>query len=121
MSSLFGQPSNRCSICHDRPVHLLRDSKARAQQCDRTLCAGSSTVWTGTGSLSGDAQLLSGEMRRVVDLGAHVIFCWGERADALVPGGGNWVEIGRDFVWLSKSLQRIFSAAFQEQEDHRKY
>ena len=23
MSSLFGQPSNRCSICHDRPVHLL--------------------------------------------------------------------------------------------------
>jgi hypothetical protein len=69
----------------------------------------------------GDAQLLSGEMRRVVDLGAHVIFCWGERADALVPDGGGWIEIGRDFVWLSKSLQRIFSAAFQEQEEHRKY
>jgi tRNA(Arg) A34 adenosine deaminase TadA len=69
----------------------------------------------------GDVQLLSGEMRRVVDLGAHVIFCWGERADALVPDGGNWAEIGRDFVWLSKSLQRAFSAAFQEQQDHRKY
>ena len=23
MSSLFGRPSNRCSICHDRPVHHL--------------------------------------------------------------------------------------------------
>jgi DNA adenine methylase len=52
----------------------------------------------------GDVQLLSGEMWRVVDLGAHVIFCWGERADALVPDGGNWAEIGRDYVWLSEGL-----------------
>ncbi len=26
------------------------------------------------------------------------------QADALAPGGGNWVEIGRDYVWLSEGL-----------------
>ena len=52
----------------------------------------------------GDVQFLSGEMRRVVDLGAHVIFCWGERAEALVPDGGSWTEIGRDYVWFSEGL-----------------
>ena len=52
----------------------------------------------------GDVQFLTGEMRRVVDLGAHVIFCWGERADALVPDSGSWTEIGRDYVWLSEGI-----------------
>jgi DNA adenine methylase len=51
-----------------------------------------------------DVRFLTQEIRRLVDLGAHVIFCWGERADALVPRGGNWVEIGRDYVWLSEGL-----------------
>ena len=52
----------------------------------------------------GDVEFLAGEMRRVVDLGAHVIFCWGERADALVPDSGSWTEIGRDYVWLSEGI-----------------
>jgi DNA adenine methylase len=52
----------------------------------------------------GDVQFLAGEMRRVVDLGAHVIFCWGERADALVPDSGSWREIGRDYVWFSEGI-----------------
>lgn len=51
-----------------------------------------------------DVRFLAQEMRRLVDLGAHVIFCWGERGDALVPSGGNWAEIGRDYVWLSEGL-----------------
>jgi len=62
----------------------------------------------------GDVRFLTAEMRRLVDLGAHVIFCWGERADALVPDRGSWTEIGRDFVWLSENLPRTFSAALQE-------
>lgn len=58
-----------------------------------------------------DLRFLSTEMRRVVDLGAHVIFCWGGRADALVPDGGCWTEIGRDFVWFSESLTpRMYAA-----------
>jgi DNA adenine methylase len=52
----------------------------------------------------GDVQFLAGEMRRVVDLGAHVIFCWGERTDALVPDSGSWREIGRDYVWFSEGI-----------------
>ena len=52
----------------------------------------------------GDVQFLSGEMRRVVDLGAHVIFCWGERTETLVPDSGSWTEIGRDYVWFSEGL-----------------
>ena len=52
----------------------------------------------------GDVQFLAGEMRRLVDLGAHVIFCWGDRADTLVPDSGRWTEIGRDYVWLSECL-----------------
>ena len=52
----------------------------------------------------GDVQFLTGEMRRVVDLGAHVIFCWGERTDALVLDSGSWTEIGRDYVWLSEGI-----------------
>ena len=52
----------------------------------------------------GDVQFLTGEMRRVVDLGAHVIFCWGERTDALVPDSGSWREIGRDYVWFSEGI-----------------
>ena len=47
---------------------------------------------------------LSAEMRRLVDLGAHVIFCWGERAQAAVPAGGAWIEVGRDYVWVSDGL-----------------
>jgi len=58
-----------------------------------------------------EVRILSSEMRRLVDLGAHVIFCWGERADALVPDGGGWTEIGRDFVWLSESLTPGMNAA----------
>jgi DNA adenine methylase len=52
----------------------------------------------------GDVRSLSAEMRRLVDLGAYVIFCWGEYTDALVPGGGEWRNIGRDYVWLSEGL-----------------
>ena len=52
----------------------------------------------------GDVEFLAGEMRRVVDLGAHVIFCWGERTDALVLDSGSWTEIGRDYVWLSEGI-----------------
>jgi hypothetical protein len=51
-----------------------------------------------------DVRFLAQEIRRLVDLGAHVIFCWGERSDALVPDGGSWLELGRDYVWLSESL-----------------
>jgi len=51
-----------------------------------------------------DVGFLAQEMRRVVDLGAHLIFCWGLRADALVPDGGNWANFGRDYVWLSAGL-----------------
>ncbi len=51
-----------------------------------------------------NVRFLAQEMRRLVDLGAYVIFCWGERADALVPDGGNWADIGRDYVWLSEGL-----------------
>jgi len=47
---------------------------------------------------------LSAEMRRLVDLGANVIFCWGERAQAAVPAGGAWIEVGRDYVWVSDGL-----------------
>jgi len=54
----------------------------------------------------GEIQFLSTEMRRMVDLGAHLIFCWGEQAEALVPACGSWTEIGRDFVWLSAGLAR---------------
>jgi DNA adenine methylase len=51
-----------------------------------------------------DVRFLAKEMQRVVDLGAYVIFCWGERADELVPDGGSWTEIGRDYMWLSQGL-----------------
>lgn len=51
-----------------------------------------------------DVQFLSTEMWRMVELGAHVICCWGERADSLVPNCGSWTEIGRDYVWLSEGL-----------------
>lgn len=51
-----------------------------------------------------DFRDLSTEMWRLVDLGAHVIFCWGERSDSAVPGGGAWIEIGRDHVWVSEGL-----------------
>jgi DNA adenine methylase len=64
-----------------------------------------------------DVRVLSAEMRRLVDLGAHVIFCWGERADALVPDRGVWTEIGRDFVWLSESLTLRMNAA--DRKDYR--
>ena len=51
-----------------------------------------------------DVQFLSAEIRRLVDLGAHVIFCWGERVDTLVPACGSWTEIARDYVWLSEGI-----------------
>lgn len=46
-------------------------------------------------------QALSAEMKRLVDIGAHIIFCWGQRADEMVPAGGGWITVGRDHVWLS--------------------
>lgn len=52
----------------------------------------------------GNVQFLSAEMRRLVCKGAHVIFCWGERVDAVVPKHGCWTKIGRDHVWISEGL-----------------
>jgi DNA adenine methylase len=49
-------------------------------------------------------QALSAEMKRLVDIGAHVIFCWCERVDGIVPGDGGWIAVGRDYVWLSEAL-----------------
>ena len=51
-----------------------------------------------------EVQALSAEMRRLVGVGAHVIFCWGERAEAVVPARGAWIEVRRDYVWLSEGL-----------------
>ena len=51
-----------------------------------------------------DLQDLSVEIHRLVDLGAQVVFCWGEIADEVVPAGGGWIEVGRDCVWISKGL-----------------
>jgi DNA adenine methylase len=61
-----------------------------------------------------DLQHLSVEMKRLVSLGAHVIFCWGLREDAIVPKAGNWIKVGRDNVWLSEALadnERVTNAA----------
>lgn len=54
-----------------------------------------------------DLQLLTTEMHRLVELGAYLIFCWGERNDALVPAFGHWSKVGRDFVWLSQTLSEL--------------
>lgn len=53
---------------------------------------------------SDDLQALLAAMRRLVGIGAHVIFCWGERVDVGVAGTGRWLAVGRDLVWLSKGL-----------------
>lgn len=50
---------------------------------------------------AGDFADLKSWMRRLVDLGAQVVFCWGERVDAAVPNVGRWFECGRDFCWIS--------------------
>jgi hypothetical protein len=63
-----------------------------------------------------DVRFLIQEMRRLVDIGVHVIFCWGERADALVPDGGTWAEIGRDYVWLSEGLALSTEIANEKQD-----
>jgi DNA adenine methylase len=52
-----------------------------------------------------DLRDLITETRRLADCGVHLIFCWGERADALLPDG-HWIQIGRDHIWLSDSLVR---------------
>ena len=36
--------------------------------------------------------------------GAHVIFCWGERLDAVMPKHGFWTMIVRDHVRISEGL-----------------
>ena len=59
----------------------------------------------------GDVQFLSAEMQRMLGKGAHVIFCWGERVDAVVPKHGCWKRIGRDYVWISESLALGIDAA----------
>lgn len=51
-----------------------------------------------------DLQALLAAMRRLVGIGAHVIFCWGELIDIGVAGTGRWQAVGRDLVWLSKGL-----------------
>lgn len=51
-----------------------------------------------------DVQFLSAEIKRMLGKGAHVIFCWGERVDAVVPKHGCWKRIGRDYVWISEGL-----------------
>lgn len=51
-----------------------------------------------------DLRDLSIDIQRLIGIGAHVIFCWGERANTLLPTDGAWVEVGRDYVWLSKGL-----------------
>ena len=48
-----------------------------------------------------DLLALTEEMKRLVGIGAHVVFCWSERADAVVPADGTWLEVGRDFIWAS--------------------
>jgi len=59
----------------------------------------------------GDVHFLSAEMQRMLAEGAHVIFCWGERVDALVPKHGSWKRIGRDYVWISEGLALRIDAA----------
>jgi site-specific DNA-adenine methylase len=44
---------------------------------------------------------LSNEVRRLVDMGAQVVLCWGERFESLVPRTGNWIQCGRDYCWTS--------------------
>jgi DNA adenine methylase len=55
----------------------------------------------------GDIQFLTNEMHRLVKLGAYVIFCWGERKDALVPLDGHWCKVGRDYIWVSQALSEF--------------
>lgn len=52
---------------------------------------------------AGDFEELTSWMRRLVNLGAQVIFCWGERAETAVPSTGRWLECGRDFCWISEA------------------
>jgi len=51
-----------------------------------------------------ELRALSVEMRRLVGIGALVVFCWGERVEAMVPADGTWLAVGRDHVWLSEGL-----------------
>lgn len=51
-----------------------------------------------------ELRALSASMQRLIGIGAHVIFCWGERAAMVVPSEGAWLEVGRDCVWLSEGL-----------------
>lgn len=66
-----------------------------------------------------ELRALAADMRRLVSAGASVIFCWGERADAIVPEGGNWRTVGRDHVWFSKGLstERCLSLAQRTNQD----
>jgi DNA adenine methylase len=48
-----------------------------------------------------DLRDLSDDMRRLIGMGASVIFCWGERVETIVPTTGNWRVVGRDHVWFS--------------------
>ena len=50
-----------------------------------------------------DLRDLAAEVRRVVGIGAHVVFCWGERLDYDFPPG-QWTTIRRDNMLISESL-----------------
>lgn len=58
-----------------------------------------------------ELQALSADMHRLVGFGGHVVFCWGERAAGLVPPDGTWIEVGRDYVWLSEGIKLGANAA----------
>lgn len=71
-----------------------------------------------------DLQDLLAEVWRLVGIGAHVIFCWGERIAPLMPADGAWIDVGRDFVWLSGGLSIpvpelgiAYNSVFEEVED----
>ncbi len=55
---------------------------------------------------AGDLRALSDDMRRLIGIGANVIFCWGERVETIVPTTGNWRVVGRDHVWFSWLVQK---------------
>jgi len=63
-----------------------------------------------------DLRVLAAEMRRLVSAGASVIFCWGERAEAIVPRDGSWRAVGRDYVWFSKQLSAALVPAIDSRQ-----
>jgi len=68
-----------------------------------------------------ELQAVSAEMQRLVRIGAHAIFCWGERADIMVPTRGAWIEVGRDYVWLSEGLSLGIVPSVDRYDDLSKF